>query len=120
MIKNINLNKLAKNLRNNMTEQERKLWYCFLRDYKYTINRQFIIGNYIVDFYCHSKKIVIEIDGGQHYEEENITYDNQRTKYLNSLGIKVLRFSNLDINNNFENVKEEIDLVFTGKKQTIS
>ena len=114
--KNRKLNILAKELRKNMTEQERKLWYCFLKDYNETFNRQFIIGNYIVDFYCDSKKLVIEIDGSQHYEENSILYDQERTNYLNSLGVRVLRFTNLDIDKRFEEVKEEIDMILNNKK----
>ncbi len=72
-------------------------------------NRQRIIGNYIVDFYCFKAKLVVEIDGSQHFESKGIEYDKQRTEYLESLGLKVLRFSNLDIKENFYEVCSVID-----------
>lgn len=87
-----------------MTKEERHLWYDYLKNSTYTFNRQYIVDNYILDFYCAKKHLAIEIDGGQHYNEENITYDNKRTDYLKSQGIKVIRYSNSDINQNFDNV----------------
>jgi len=72
-------------------------------------NRQRIIGKYIVDFYCAKTKLVIELDGSQHYEEKTIKDDAVRTQYLESIGLKVLRFSNLDIDRNFEGVCKVID-----------
>ena len=98
----------SKTLRKNMTKQERHLWYDFLKLLPVTIHRQKVIGHYIVDFYCAQYKFVIEIDGSQHYEEKSIVSDVTRDKYLNSLGITVLRYSNLDINNNFRGVCEDI------------
>ena len=100
----------AKILRKNMTKQEKILWQ-FLR--KKNINglkfrRQYIIGNYIVDFICNEKKLIIEIDGGQHNENKNIIYDQARTKYLESKGYKVIRFWNCDIDKNIEGVYQEI------------
>lgn len=100
----------ARILRKNMTKQERILW-TFLR--KKNINnlkfrRQYPIGNYIVDFICNEKKLIIEIDGGQHNENKNITYDQERTKYLESKGYKVIRFWNNDIDNNIEEVYLDI------------
>ena len=94
----------ARELRKNMTPWERKLWYDFLRHHPVRFQRQKPIGNYIVDFYCASRKLAIELDGGQHYEEAGKTYDRQRTKELSKLGIRILRFSNLDIDTNFEGV----------------
>lgn len=73
-----------------------------------TINRQKVIGNYIVDFYCACAKVVIELDGSQHYEDDNKNKDNIRDKYLSELGIRVLRYSDLDINRNFEDVCRDI------------
>ena len=99
---------LAKNLRKNMTPWERKLWYEFLRDYPVRFQRQKAIGNYIVDFYCASAKIVIELDGSQHYEDKGIKKDIIRDEYLKENGITVLRYSNLDINKNFNSVCEDI------------
>lgn len=100
----------ARNLRKNMTEQERKLWQ-FLR--KKSIDglkfrRQYPIGNYIVDFICNEKKLIIEVDGGQHNEAQNIAYDKERTEFLENKGYKVIRFWNSDIDNNIEGVYQEI------------
>ncbi len=109
MIKyNSDLKELARELRNNMTKEERKLWYEYLRNSKAHFLRQKIIGNYIVDFYSNSTKVVIELDGGQHYDEENIKKDKIRDKYLIGLGLKVLRYTNIDINTNFEAVCNDI------------
>ncbi len=98
----------VKVLRKNMTKEERHLWYDFLKILPITVNRQKIIGNYIVDFYIASAKIVIELDGSQHYEDEGIENDIIRDAFLNNLGIKVLRYSNLDVNQRFESVCEDI------------
>ncbi len=98
----------AKKLRTNMTKEEKHLWYDFLKDLPFTINRQKVINKYIVDFYIASAKIVIELDGSQHYEYEGIKNDSQRDEHLNGLGIKVLRYSNKDINCNFEAVCQDI------------
>ena len=95
-------------LRKNMTKQERHLWYDFLKLLPTTVHRQKVIGNYIVDFYCASAKIVIELDGSQHYENEVIEKDIARDEYLKNLGLTVLRYSNLDINKNFNGVCEDI------------
>ena len=98
----------AKALRRNMTKEERHLWYDFLKSLPVTVNRQKVIGNYIVDFYIASSKIVIELDGSQHYEDSGIENDAKRDEFLNSLSIKVLRYSNLDVNQRFESVCEDI------------
>ena len=95
-------------LRKNMTKQENHLWYDFLKNLPLTIHRQKVIGDYIVDFYCASKKIVIEIDGSQHYDLNAIEKDHKRDSFLAEQGIKVLRYSNLDINKNFNSVCEDI------------
>ena len=100
----------AKSLRKNMTSQERKLWYDFLRNYTVRFQRQKAIGNYIVDFYCAKARIVIEIDGGGHYTEEQIYKDKLRTEYLNSKGLSVIRFTNTDVERNFQGVCEFIDI----------
>ena len=94
----------AKKLRKDMTPWERKLWYCFLRTFPSRIQRQKIIEHYIVDFYCAKAKLAIELDGGGHYTPENRKKDEERTKYLENLGVKVLRFCNLDIDRNFSGV----------------
>ena len=98
----------ARSLRRNMTPQERHLWYDFLRYCKPRFRRQEILGCYIVDFFCYEAKLAIEIDGSQHYSPEEVLRDNMRTNYLHTLGIRVLRFSNADINARFANVCEAI------------
>ena len=96
----------ARFLRNNMTEQERKFWQIIKNRqfYGYRFLRQYVIGEYIVDFICREKKIIIELDGGQHNEQSNIVYDLSRTKYLENKGYKVIRFWNNDIDNNLDGV----------------
>lgn len=101
--------KNAKALRKNMTPQERHLWYDFLRYYPVKIYKQRIIGTYIVDFYCASAKLVIEVDGSQHYDEEGLRYDAARTAFPESLGLSVVRYSNADICIRFREVCESID-----------
>ncbi len=98
----------ARELRKNMTEEEKKLWYEFLKDYPFRFRRQEIIGNYIIDFYCKKAKIAIEVDGAQHYEPEAAEYDRKRTEYLESIGIEVVRILNGQINKDFENVCQYI------------
>jgi very-short-patch-repair endonuclease len=103
----------AQNLRNNATKEENRLWYEYLHNYKFRFNRQKIIGCYIADFYCRKVKLIIEIDGSQHYDAKQEAYDTKRTEYFNNLGIKVIRFTNMDIMNNIEGVCEVIDLTVT-------
>ena len=103
------LNKCAKDFRKKMTPQERKLWYQFLRKHPKKFYKQKIIGNDIVDFYCHAAKLAIEIDGSQHYADEQQEYDEIRTSFLCAQGIKVIRFSNKDVDNNFDDVCREIN-----------
>jgi len=102
------MTQLARNLRNNATPQERKLWYLFLSKFPLRFHRQKTIGPYIVDFYCHKAKLVIEIDGGQHIEQQNQESDQKRTEYLGSIGVDVIRFTNRDIDHNFDGVCNEI------------
>ena len=99
----------AKELRKNMTKEERHLWYDFLREYPIKFTRQKVLGKYIADFYCAKANIVIELDGSQHYEDEGLLNDEKRTQYLNELGISVIRISNLDVLKNFEGVCEHIN-----------
>ena len=106
---NKSLVNIGRQLRKNMTKQERHLWYDFLRKYFVRFIRQKIVGNYIVDFYCPKANIVIEVDGSQHYEESGIDKDIERTKYLESQGLKVIRIPNNEIENNFRGVCEFID-----------
>ncbi len=87
-----------------MTKEERRLWYDFLKQLPLTFNRQKVIGPYIVDFYCASAKLVIELDGSQHYEKEGAASDRERDLALRQLGITVVRYSNDDINRDFDGV----------------
>ena len=98
------LTEISQELRRNMTKEERHLWYDFLKSLPQTVNRQKVIGKYIVDFYCASAKIVIELDGSQHGEEAMRKKDEARDAYLNELGITVLRYTNIEIHDNFKNV----------------
>ena len=91
-----------------MTKEERHLWYDFLKSLPVTVNRQKVIGNYIVDFYCASSKLVIELDGSQHFMDEGLEYDRRRDAYLKRLGLTVVRYANSDINDNFDGVCEDI------------
>ena len=106
---NKNIVPFAKELRKNMTKEERRLWYDFLRNYPIRFTRQKVLGKYIADFYCARAKLVIELDGSQHYEDVGLKNDEERTKYLENYGIKVIRFSNLDVLMNFEAVCTVID-----------
>ena len=103
------LNKKARELRKNATPQENHLWYDFLSKYKTKFRRQRPIGSFIADFYCEEAKIVIEIDGSQHYTDEGKEYDNRRSAFFENYGIKVLRFANNEVNENFEGVCIVID-----------
>ena len=99
---------LAKKLRKDMTPWERKLWYLFLRDYPVRFQRQKAIGNYIVDFYCAKAGLVIELDGGGHYTQEQAEKDNARTVELEAMGLTVFRICNLDVDKNFSGVCQGI------------
>ena len=99
---NIKLRNNARKLRKEMTKEERHLWYDFLRHYPIKFNRQKVLGKYIVDFYSASAKLVIEIDGSQHYLEKEQLYDRERTEYLKKYNLEVVRIPNGEINNNFE------------------
>ena len=98
----------AKTLRKAMTKEERHLWYDCLKLLPVTVNRQKVIGRYIVDFYCASAKIVIELDGSQHFEDAAMESDRERDAYLSSLGLTVLRYTNLQVNRSFKEVCEDI------------
>ena len=98
----------ARKLRKTMTKEERHLWYDFLKQLPVTVHRQKTLGTYIVDFYIASGKVVIELDGSQHYEKPHQARDEQRDAYLESLGCKVLRYSNADVNYRFAGVCEDI------------
>ena len=104
-----NNEKFAKQLRQAQTPWERKLWYLFLNKYPVRFQRQKCIDQYIVDFYCFKAKLVIELDGGGHYDPEAEKRDAYRTKVLEGYGLKVLRFCNIDIDKNFYSVCTVID-----------
>ncbi len=99
----------AKDLRKNMTRWEKKLWFDYLRFYPIRFQRQKAIGEYIVDFYCAKAKLVIELDGSVHYEEGRQEKDENRTRELEKLGLRVVRFLDPEIDKNFKGVCEFID-----------
>ena len=102
------LTAFSQKLRKDMTKEEKHLWYDFLKDLSVTVNRQKVIGNYIADFYISSARIIIELDGSQHYTEKGEKDDVKRDDYFRSIGIKVLRFTNRQIHENFSGVCTEI------------
>jgi len=99
----------AKQLRKDMTKEERHLWYDFLRSYPVRFSRQKVLGKYIVDFYSAEAKLVIELNGAQHFEKENMARDAERTAFLEGYGLRVLRIPNNEVNRNFTGVCEYID-----------
>ncbi len=99
---------VSKVLRKNMTKEERRLWYDFLKGLPLTVNRQKVLGPYIVDFFIASKKTVIELDGSQHFQGEGPEHDRARDQWLRSNGITVLRYTNLQINREFDAVCRDI------------
>jgi len=107
---NSNLKLLGRRLRDNLTDAEKLLWRKIRK--KQIGNLQFYrqrpIGSYIADFYCDKAKLIIEIDGGQHYEKENILKDRTRDEYFRKIGLRVVRFTNLDILKNIDNVVESV------------
>ena len=94
----------AQELRKNMTPQEKRLWYDFLKNYPLQFRRQKQFDRFIVDFYCAKAMLVIEIDGSQHYTAQGLAYDKERSDFLQRLGLTVIRFSNDDVNSRFEGV----------------
>ncbi len=100
---------LARRLRREMTPHERKLWYLFLRTYPVKFYRQRIIGRCIADFCCVAAKLVVELDGSQHYEQDAAAKDAERSARLEALGLYVLRFSNAEVDREFRAVCERID-----------
>ena len=100
---------LAKQLRKEMTKEERHLWYDFLRTYPVRFSRQKVLGKYIADFYSAEARLVIELDGSQHYENDNMEKDAERTDYLKGYGLKVIRIPNYEVSRNFRGVCEHID-----------
>ena len=102
---------LAQHLRKEMTKEERHLWYDFLREYPIKFLRQKVFGRYIADFYCAKAKLIIELDGSQHFEDENIENDLKRTEFFESYGISVIRIPNNQVNQEFGAVCEYIDFM---------
>jgi len=102
--------KRAKELRIAATDSENRLWYDFLRTYPVRFQRQKVIDRYIADFYCYKAKLIIELDGSQHYTEDGMEYDALRTKELNAYSLEVLRFSNIEVMHNFNDVCQLIDI----------
>lgn len=102
---------VARELRNNMTEAEKNIWYGYLRNFRYPVLRQKPIDNYIVDFYCPKLRLIIEIDGDTHYFEERKNYESKRTKILGKYGLKILRFTNKDILKNLSGVVDVIEKI---------
>ena len=99
----------AKMLRKNMTKEEKHLWYDFLRTYPVRFSRQKVLGKYIVDFYCAKAKLIIELDGSQHFTVEGARYDEGRTSFLEGYDLKVVRIPNIEVTQNFSGVCEYID-----------
>lgn len=108
---------LTKQLRKEMTKEERHLWYDFLRGYPIRFSRQKVLGKYIADFYSAKAKLVIELDGSHHYENDNMQKDTERTDFLKKYGLTVIRIPNNEINENFQGVCEYID---SAVKQSLS
>lgn len=106
---NRNLISNAKSLRKTMTKEERHLWYDFLKSYPVKFRRQAVINKYIADFYCPTAKLIIELDGSQHFEEKGIEYDEIRTAFLEQYGLTVIRIANNMIYENFNAVCQYID-----------
>ena len=106
---NTDLTTNAKTLRKNMTKEERHLWYDLLKNYPVRFLRQKVIDNYIVDFYCHSARLIIELDGSGHYEEKGLLKDKIRTERIEKRNLTVMRIPNNEVNRNFEGVCQYID-----------
>ena len=115
---NAALTKNAKALRKNMTKEERHLWYDYLRDYPLRFLRQKVIDDYIADFYCHQARLVIELDGSQHFEPKNQLKDAIRTDRIEARGLLVLRIPNNAVNQNYRGVCEYIDAVVRERAKT--
>ena len=114
---NKNLTDFSRTLRKNMTRHERHLWYDFLKSYPVRFLRQKVIDDYIVDFYCAPAKLVVELDGSQHYDDQGKEYDQKRTKVLESRGLLVIRIPNNELMKNFRGACEYIDLMVRKRLQ---
>ena len=108
VVKNNDMLDVARKLRRDLTPQERKLWYNFLRGYPVKVYKQRIIESFIVDFYCAEARLVIELDGSQHYTEQGKEYDEERSQILRAYGLKILRFPNNLVDQHFDAVCEQI------------
>ena len=100
---------LARQLRKEMTKEERHLWYDFLRSYPVRFSRQKVLGRYIADFYSAQAKLIVELDGSQHYQDDQRAKDEERTAFLQGYGLKVIRIPNIEVNRNFDGVCRTID-----------
>lgn len=110
----------ARELRKKATKQENHLWYDYLKDYPIRFKRQKPISSFIVDFHCHAARLVVELDGSQHYDEQGHIYDKERAAILEQYGVKVLRFSNLEVERNFQGVCTAIDLAVKERIEQLS
>ena len=110
MEQNLKNRRISQKLRREQTKEENHLWYDFLKTYPVPFHRQYSFDNYIVDFYCHKARLVLELDGSQHCEPEDIEYDRRRTAFLEEKGLYVLRISNLDVMREFRGVCEMIHM----------
>ncbi len=108
---NSELTERARELRKNMTNEEKILWYQFLKDYPVRFLRQKVIDSYIVDFYCAKAKLIVELDGSQHYNNDGLNYDKIRTEYMEKRGLKVIRIPNIQITSNFEGICNYLDII---------
>ena len=115
-MRNEKLVALSRQLRKDMTKEERRLWYDFLRQHPAHFRRQKVLGNYIADFYSANAKLVIELDGSQHYEPDAAQKDSERTAFIETYGLRVIRIPNNEINNNFRGVCDYIDQVIAGER----
>lgn len=109
----------AKQLRKDATKQEKHLWYDYLRTYPVRFQRQKTIRGFIVDFYCHAARLVIELDGAQHSEAQGMAYDRERTAVLESYHLFVIRFSNQQIDRNFSEVCKQIDQIVKQRTKSL-
>ena len=118
--KNPQMTPRARKLRREMTPQERHLWYDFLRDYSVRFRRQRVIESFVADFYCSDALLVIEIDGSQHFTAQGQAYDLERSAIFATYGIHVIRFSNHEIDTQFEAVCQQIMYVTEARIRAIS
>ncbi len=119
MEKQEKLTAYSQKLRKEATKEENTLWYQYLRRYPVQFRRQCVLGPYIVDFYCAKALLVLELDGSQHYDIQGQSKDEERTRYLEGLGLRVLRFSNTDINCNLAGVCQSIDMAVMNRIKVI-